>query len=110
MSYRLRRYRHLPPYRQSRYGLFFRPISLSLNTGFFFALFRYRSIRALCRPIGKADTGSGYGYVLTALRAYASAAAAIGMRQYAAFFAAQTSTHIDSFAPLAQTQTKTQLT
>ena len=49
------------------------------------ALFRYRSIRALCRPIGKADTGSGYGYVLTALRAYASAAAAIGMRQYAAF-------------------------
>ena len=98
MSYRLRRYRHLPPYRQSRYGLFF------------FALFRYRSIRALCRPIGKADTGSGYGYVLTALRAYASAAAAIGMRQYAAFFAAQTSTHIESFAPLAQTQTKTQLT
>ena len=74
------------------------------------ALFRYRSIRALCRPIGKADTGSGYGYVLTALRAYASAAAAIGMRQYAAFFAAQTSTHIESFAPLAQTQTKTRLT
>ena len=36
--------------------------------------------------------------------------AAIGMRQYAAFFAAQTPTHIESFAPLAQTQTKTQLT
>ena len=86
-----------------------RPIGKA-DTGFFFALFRYRSIRAFCRPIGFADTGSGYGYVLTALRAYASAAAAIGMRQYAAFFAAQTPTPIESFAPLAQTQTKTRLT
>ena len=37
------------------------------------ALFRYRSIRALCRPIACGNTGSGSGYVLVSLRAYAYA-------------------------------------
>ncbi len=55
--------------------------------GLFVALFRYRSIRALCRPISLSlntrsyrpispyglNTGSGSGYVLVSLRAYAYA-------------------------------------
>ena len=37
------------------------------------ALFRYRSIRALGRPLACGNTGSGSGYVLVSLRAYAYA-------------------------------------
>ena len=45
------------------------------------ALFRYRSIRALCRPISLSlHTGSSYGYCL---RQYASAVALLPRRQYA---------------------------
>ena len=45
------------------------------------ARFRYRSIRALCRPISLSlHTGSSYGYCL---RQYASAVALLPRRQYA---------------------------
>ena len=47
------------------------------------ALFRYRSIRALGRPLACGNTGSGSGYVLVSLRAYAYAARLLPVGQYA---------------------------
>ena len=64
--------------------MFFSPYFAIAEYGRFVALFRYRSIRALiallpaairalCRPIACGNTGSGSGYVLVSLRAYAYA-------------------------------------
>ena len=61
-----------PYFAIAQYGLL-SPYFAIAQYGLWVALFRYRSIRALCRPIACGNTGSGSGYVLVSLRAYAYA-------------------------------------
>ena len=53
--------------------MFLSPYFAIAQYALFVALFRYRSIRALGRPLACGNTGSGSGYVLVSLRAYAYA-------------------------------------